>query len=217
MSAHPAAARQNHAGVRELLPFFVNGTLSELENARVMRHVAGCTSCIAELGEQRRLMGLMRSAPDELAGDPQSAWASLERTLDAEAQARPRRRRVRPAWKWSLGLAAAAAVASLLAPIVLVSPLSGSNDYRTLTTATPDSFTGDGTIRVVFKSNATVGGIDELLDRTGCQSVSGRSPRGVYTLDCGAGATVTRHALATLRASPLVALAEPTGETPDER
>lgn len=211
MSAHQTVPQRQHPGVRELLPFFINGTLSELENARVMRHVASCASCHAELDEQRRLMDLMRASPQP-AGDAEAAWARLERALVAASRARAQDRWVRPAWLWSLGLAAAAAMVLLLAPVVFIDPDSSTDDYRTLTSATPDPVTGSGTIRAVFIPQATVGDIEDLLDRTGCQIVSGPSPRGVYTLASGTSASAPHDALAALRASPLVALAEPVGE-----
>ncbi len=216
MSARQAVSQRQHPDVRELLPFFINGTLSELENARVMRHLASCASCHAELDEQRRLKDLMRAAP-EPPGDAQSAWARLERALDAESRARARRRWVRLARMSGLSLAAAAAMVLLLTPVVLVDPDSGATDYRTLTSATPDSITGSGAIRAVFVSQATVGDIEDLLDRTGLQIVSGPSPRGVYTLAPGTSASAAHDALAALRASPLVALAEPVGEAPAGR
>ncbi len=208
MSAHQAVSQREHRNVRELLPFFINGTLSEIENARLMRHVGSCASCHAELNEQRRLMDLMRAAPKPT-GDAQAAWARLERALDAESHTRTQGRWVRPTWMWSLGLAAAAAMVLLLTPMVLIDPDSRTNDYRTLTSATPDSVTGSGTIRAVFVPQATVGDIENLLDRVRCQIVSGPSPRGVYTLaPSGTSASAPQDALAALRASPLVALAE---------
>ncbi len=210
MSAHQPVSQREHTNVRELLPFFINGTLSELESARVMRHLVSCTSCHAELDAQRRLMDLMRAAPDP-AGDAKAAWARLEHTLDAEPRAGARGHRVRPAWMWSLGLAAAAAMILLLTPIVFFGPSSRTNDYSTLTSATTDASTGSGTIRAVFIPQATVGDIENLLDRARCQIVSGPTPRGVYTLaPSGTSAGASQDALAALRASPLVALAEPT-------
>lgn len=205
--------------VRELLPFFINGTLSELENARVMRHLASCASCHDDLGEQHRLQDLMRAAP-EPPSDASLAWARLERTLDEESRHRVQSRRVqsrwmRPAWMSGFGLAAAAALVLLLTPAVLNDPDSGAADYRTLTSAAPDPAADSGAIRVVFVLQATVGDIEELLDRTGLQIASGPTPRGVYTLAPDASGSARHDALATLRASPLVALAAPVGGAPD--
>lgn len=212
--------------VRELLPFFINGTLSELENARVSRHLAGCASCHDDLGEQHQLRDLMRAAPEPPA-DPSLAWARLARTLDEESRARLQSHRIqsrrvrsrwmRPAWMSVFGFAAAAALVLLLVPTVLVDPRSGVADYRTLTSAAPDAAADSGAIRVVFVSQATVGDIEDLLDRTGLQIASGPTPRGVYTLAPDANASVRRDALATLRASPLVALAAPAGGVADGR
>lgn len=213
MSAHPALLQREHANVRESLPFFINGTLSELEKARVMRHVANCATCQAELDAGRRLVDLMRDSP-QAAGDPDAAWARLERALDS---ARARRRWMRPAGLTSVGLAAAAAMVWLLGPTVSVGPDSSTRDYRTLTSSTVVGVTGSGTIRAVFIPQATVGDIKSLLDRTECQIVGGPSSRGVYTLTTRAGASAARDALAALRASPLVALAEPVGEASAER
>lgn len=217
MSAHQAVATREHPVVRELLPFFVNGTLSELERARVARHVAGCANCRAAVDDERRLMEWMRAAPD-LAGDAQAAWTRLARSVETESRARARERWLWPAWVWSLGLAAAAAILLLLTPLVVVDPDSRTSAYRTLGSESPDTRAGSGTIRAVFVAQATLGDIENLLAGTGCQIVSGPSPRGVYTLaPSRAGAAAPNDVLAALRASPLVALAEPVGASGAER
>lgn len=209
MSVHQAAATREHAVIQELMPFFINGTLSELERARVVRHVTGCSYCRAALDEERRLLQWMRAAPDR-AGDAQAAWKRLARAVETES--RSRERWLRPAPAWSVGLAAAAAVLLLLTPVVVVDPESRNSAYRTLSSEATDARVGSGTIRAVFVPRATVGDIENLLAGTGCQIVSGPSPRGVYTLaPSETSAAASNHALAALRASPLVALAELVG------
>lgn len=207
MSVHQAAATtREHALIQELLPFFINGTLSELECARVVRHVTGCSNCRAALDEERRLLQWMRAAPDR-AGDAEAAWQRLARAVETES--RSRERRLRPAAAWSVGLAAAAAVLLLLTPVVVVDPESRNSAYRTLSSEATDARVRGGSIRAVFVPRATLGDIENLLAGTGCQIVSGPSPRGVYTLappDMSAAAST--DVLAALRASPLVALAE---------
>lgn len=214
MSADQAVSQRQHPDVRGLLPFFVNGTLSELENARVMRHLAGCASCHEALDEQRRLQDLMRAAPEPRSNEA-AAWARLSRTLDAES--RPGLRWVRPAWMAGLGLAAAATLVLMFTPAVLINPDSGAADYRTLTSATPELAPGSGTIRAIFVPQATVGDIEDLLDRTGLQIAGGPTSRGVYLLAPGASGNASRDALATLRDSPLVALAAPADRAPAGR
>jgi anti-sigma factor RsiW len=217
MSAHQAAATREHPVVQELLPFFINGTLSELERARVVRHLTGCANCRAALNEERRLMEWMRAAPDP-AGDAQAAWARLARAVGTESRSRARQRWWRPVWAWSLGLAAAAAVLLLFAPIVVVDQDSHTNAYRTLSSEPARMHAGSSTIRAVFVPRATLGDIEKLLAGTGCQIVSGPSPRGVYTLAVpDTSAAEPDEVLAALRASPLVALAEPVGAPGAER
>lgn len=211
MSADQAVTQRQHPGVRGLLPFFVNRTLSEIENARVMRHVASCASCHEALDGERRLQDLMRAAP-EPASDAEAAWARLERTLDVESRAG--RRWVRPAWISGLGLAAAAALVVMLTPVVLIEPDRGAADYHTLTSPTPGFVPGSWAIHVIFEPQATVGEIEGLLDRTGMQIAGGPTARGVYLLTPAASGnaasgSAARDALAILHDSPLVALAAP--------
>lgn len=214
MSVHQAAATREHAVIQELLPFFINGTLSELERARVVRHVTGCSNCRAALDEERRLLQWMRAAPDR-ASDAQAAWKRLARAVETES--RSRERWLRPAQAWSVGLAAAAAVLLLLTPVVVVDPESRNGAYRTLSSEATDARVG-GTIRAVFVPRATVGDIENLLAGTGCKIVSGPSPRGVYTLaPSETSAAASNDVLAALRASPLVALAELVGAPGAER
>jgi hypothetical protein len=214
MSVHQAAATREHAVIQELLPFFINGTLSELERARVVRHMTGCSNCRAALDEERRLLQWMRAAPDR-AGDAQAAWKRLAHAVETES--RSRERWLRPAQAWSVGLAAAAAVLLLLTPVVVVDPESRNNAYRTLSSEATDARVG-GTIRAVFVPRATVGDIENLLADTGCQIVSGPSPRGVYTLaPSETSVAASNDVLAALRASPLVALAELVGAPGAER
>src|SRR5262245_58576307 len=48
-----------HRGANELLPWFVNGSLSGLERARVERHVGECVACSQEADSLRVLQALV--------------------------------------------------------------------------------------------------------------------------------------------------------------
>lgn len=210
MSASPVLSEREHVAIRELLPFFVNQTLSEHESARVSRHVAGCASCSREIDEQRRLGALLRAAPGR-EGDAQAAWLRMERRLQSESTASPARWSAsRPERVWRL---AAAVAVVLLIPAVAYFASRQSTPYRTATSQPAVPAAAGGAIRAVFAPRTTLRDIEGLLQDAGYQIVSGPSPRGVYTL-----APVTQDAdghdaaLAALRASPLVALAEPVAE-----
>lgn len=214
MSAPRAMSEREHRAVRELLPFFVNRTLSELEQARVTRHLVQCASCHAEAEEQRLLASVMRAAPERPA-NVEAGWSRLEQRL---AEEQPLRRSgahlSRASWNWTrmawpLGLATAAAAVMLLVPLWTGERSSRDPAYRTLSSA-PDSPAAAAAIRVVFSPQATALEIRELLDRMRYQIVSGPSSRGVYTLAPSEAQVSDLNAtLAALRGSPLVALAEP--------
>lgn len=217
MTASSAMAAGEHHAVRELLPFYVNRTLSELEQARVTRHLAQCASCHAEAEEQRQLASVIRAAP-EWPANVEASWLRLEQRLDNEQPSRPfatqlnRAPRVWTRMAWPMGLAAAAAAVLLLVPLWIQERSSHDPAYRTLS-STPDS-SAAAAFRVVFSPQATAGEIRELLDRMGYQIISGPSPRGVYALAPSVVQADNLDAtLAELRGSPLVALAEPIAST----
>jgi anti-sigma factor RsiW len=71
--------------VRELLPWYVNGTLSGEELAEVERHLRRCRRCRAEAEEFRELQASLSEALEE----PKPSMKLLESTLDLiEAEAR---------------------------------------------------------------------------------------------------------------------------------
>src|SRR5262252_6230948 len=66
MNAPPneKAAADDHAHVRELLPWYANGTLSLEEGREVERHLAACTQCRSEI-ERCRLLAASVKTTDE--------------------------------------------------------------------------------------------------------------------------------------------------------
>lgn len=213
MSASREMSEREHRAVRELLPFYVNRTLSDFEQTRVTRHLVQCASCHAEVEEQRLLVSVLRAVPERPA-NAAAGWSRLERRL-AEKQpsgwfgARLRR----ASWNWTrmawpLRLTTAAVAVMLLVALWTAERSSHDAAYRTLSSA-PDA-PAAAAIRVVFSPQATALEIRELLDRMRYQIISGPSSRGVYTLaPSEAQVSDSNATLAALRGSPLVALAEP--------
>jgi hypothetical protein len=77
-----------HAEALELLPWYVNGTLSEAEHAGVERHIRGCLPCRVALQEQCHLAALLKQQPTV----PLSAEGGFERLLaEIDARRRPQR------------------------------------------------------------------------------------------------------------------------------
>lgn len=54
--------------IRELIPWYVNGTLSVDESRQVAAHLAGCEACREELSQTMRLNMEVRSVFEELEG-----------------------------------------------------------------------------------------------------------------------------------------------------
>lgn len=64
--------------VRELLPWYANGTLAGAELAEVERHLRRCRGCLAEAEELRRLQASLTQALEE--AQPADPEGLLERT-----------------------------------------------------------------------------------------------------------------------------------------
>lgn len=214
IAGQPTCARE-HLAIRELLPFYLNATLSEHETARVARHIAACAACSRDLEQQRRLAQWLGRIPAEPA-DVEGAWLRIERRLQSESsKASASRRRVWSVQRWS---AAAAVVLVLILPLAGYFASERGGVYRTVTSPDSTVVAGQGGIRAVFAPRATLRDIEELLAGMQYQIVNGPSARGVYTLAPVAPGADTMHVtLAALRASPLVALAEPVASDANER
>ena len=60
--------------VRELIPWYVNGTLPGDEAAAVAQHIAQCASCRQELAQTLQLSLQVRSAIDDTPSVPKRTW-----------------------------------------------------------------------------------------------------------------------------------------------
>ena len=63
--------------VRELIPWYVNGTLPTDEAAAVAAHLALCANCREELAVTLQLSLQVRSAIDSVASVPEHVWDSV--------------------------------------------------------------------------------------------------------------------------------------------
>ena len=119
-------ARQSPSDLPLLLPFYVNGTLTEADRVRIEAALATDPELAAELEAVRALAGLVRRAGAALAPDLGTAGPKPVRDLSAWAAAgarRPHVSRLRPPqWVWKPALAAAVAVIVVQAGLLAYGP-----------------------------------------------------------------------------------------------
>ncbi len=194
-----------HDKVLELLPWFVNGTLSADETGRVETHLEGCAECREALSFERQLARGVATLPLNV----NDSWNAMAQRLSNERR-EPAfhgnvhflRRRVPVAWAGASALAAAATVAIVLGLPAGQQQLTGQT-YHTLSaprTATP------GQIVVLFKPDTTEQQVRVILSAQNARVVDGPTAAGAYVLHVEGKPA---PALNALRQSSQIVLAEP--------
>jgi anti-sigma factor RsiW len=206
-----------------LLPWFVNGTLSSADAARVATHLEHCRTCRADVAEQGRVRALMR-APAQVEYAPQAGFRKLltrVNELEREDLAsvskaivpEPRTRFAGGPVRW---LSAAVVVQALALGAIAGARFLGSNSddgtqgFRTLTSVAAEG----ARLRVVFVPATTLAELQELLRANQLVAIAGPSDAGIFTLALRSPAASQEAqvaVLARLRADPRVRFAEPLG------
>jgi hypothetical protein len=163
---------------RELLPWYVTGTLAERERALVDRQLAQSDELRAELAWLRKLQQDIRAAVPAATGD--LGWSRFKQRMEAEKsgvlvpiQKAPRARWYAPA------LALAASI--LIAQTVVIGVLLDQSTPNVRPMSGPPVAEGP-LLQIQFQPAATEQQIRELLSAAHAQIVSGPGALGVYTL-----------------------------------
>lgn len=218
-----------HAGIWELLPWYLNDTLSELDRKRVDLHLTACAACRDEMAVERSIhervarndtvehiaTPSLRRLQERIDGLATSATPVEERpaALPPRSTNRPGLRRV---FSWQ-GLMAAS-VAMLAAALILTATRRAQptlaktppRDYYTVTTATQRP-PGEA-IRAVFAPTITLDELQSILALSHLKIVGGPTEAGVYSLAPTSTLPVT-SSLTLLRRQHAVRFAE---KTPDD-
>jgi anti-sigma factor RsiW len=222
-----------HRRVGELLPWYVNGTLSPDERQAVEGHLEVCTRCREEERACRAESAALREAGEVAPSAHPARFARLMARIDQGAPARA------PFWdrfgdrfrsgpgaggspvRWAL--AAQLAVILVLAGLLLRdrgprglregAPVEPAAVYRTLSEpAVPAPALAPGTaparLRVLFAEDATERQIRQILLEVHGQIAAGPSSFGAYTVEVPAGDEPPEIVLAHLRSRPEVRFAE---------
>ena len=187
---------EGHWALQSLLPWYVNGTLSAAERAKVEAHLASCADCQEELKFERLLHGQVAALPL----GAEDGWKQMQARLAAEPP-RPARVRRAPMLAWT-GWAAAAAL--LVGVVVLAAPYAQSGRYHALG-AQPQPVPGN--LVVIFRPDTTEKAMRAAFNADGARLVDGPTGADAYVLSVPAARRAA--ALARLRARPEVVLAEP--------
>jgi hypothetical protein len=213
----PRGAEHEHVG--EILPWYVNASLSREETALVDAHLAACAPCRDELVRCRALSLAARSAaqgeggwaasPHHFARVLARVDASEQRRLGARGRALLDRLRSwvsdtpRPV-RWAFAVQGVAALA--LAALLLRAPAPPAA-YETLSRPAPAAAGDRARLHLVLAEETTERELRDLLHGVEGVLVGGPSSRGVYTVELPVGASERERVeaiAARLRGEPRV-------------
>lgn len=199
-----------HDEAEELLPWYATGQLAEAERIRVEEHLSSCSGCREQLALERRMVHEFRShAPEVDAG-----WARLRNRI--EAQPRAPRHRPRSAMRLrdlvrrpAVATLAAAQLAFVVIAGGLLFSLSQPN-YHALGSASPPQ---SGNVIVIFRPEATVEDVRQVLKSSSATIVGGPTSTDAYLLQVPP--KQRQLSIAKLRSDQEVQLAEPVDGAPE--
>jgi hypothetical protein len=213
-----------HQQTRELLPWYINGTLDPQEDALVEAHLAQCPACRDELEQERRLVVDLPAAPALL--DADAGWVAMRRRMEQPAQSEaddlpPHSVVTKPARAfrhkpvplgWALG-AQAAALALVVGAGSLWGSFGGAPSahapaYHTL--SAPVHLSGANML-VMFQPNLPESDLRAILLAHKAQLAGGPNANGAYLLSVAPQAL--DGTLSQLRGDPRITMAEPIDES----
>jgi len=166
-----------HTKVTELLPWYVNGTLSDHQRAEIDRHLGECLTCRAALQEEQRIHGLVRDQEDIPVGPAYGISDLLSRIDGKSANSRPILKS--PVYAFSVAVAGIAAVVAFVFFMQPIAPDPGSASFKTLTDA-PLSATNR--IDIIFADELESAEISTIINAINGRIIDGPSELGRHTV-----------------------------------
>lgn len=202
-----------HLRAWEALPWIANGRATPEQAALVEAHLPHCADCREELEWQRRMQAALQRAVDTADADAESErslQALMARLDDAPEQGQPGAG-PRSKLTWALTAAVVLQAVGIGALSLQLWSADQGDAYRTLSSEPVTASVA--TFRVLPDPGVSLAEWQALLQAQGLQAVGGPNSAGAYALAPAPGATALPRdeALAALRASPGVRMAEPIG------
>jgi hypothetical protein len=219
MNDHSIRHRSIHEVISALMPWYVNGTISELDRQKADSHLRACAACREELLQERCVYEGV-GTEGGVGYIPRPSLTRLNVALDGTAAVAQRLREPPGAERRSLSsmprtglMAASVAVLGLGVGLLLADRWTQlraqqpQSDYYTVTTAVARP--PDEVIRAVFAPDVTLVELKAILDEAQLKIISGPSEAGVYSLAATSGRPVN-VSLGLLRQHTTVRFAERT-------
>jgi len=215
-----------HSRAELIIPWLVNGSLPADAEPALREHVVACPECRQDYEEQLRVREAMRAEGPLVFAAESSYQKLLARIQNPESSREPRAaagaldpaesmrpiRRTPPVVRWLAAAVILQAFALGLGAWVWHSSRGASEArYVTLTSAAP-SYDSGPRVRVLFRTDLTVGALQTVLQGAGAHIIDGPADGDVYTLGFvpppGSPAALASR-IAALRANPAILFAEP--------
>ena len=200
-----------HRATDALLPWFVNGTLTEEEQASVSRHLKDCARCRREVEALNQLQAFCRG--DRCGIAPMGSDEQFKEQLGASPRRDTTGHRLgrflehwRRAPHWTRWVIAAQFAAVIMLTVVTSARLNESAAaYHTL--GASSRTTTSTSIAVIFTADVPEAALRRVVQAAGARIIDGPTSSDAYVLQVPIGRQA--EALASLRAEPAVVLAEP--------
>jgi hypothetical protein len=202
----------SHDEAYELLPWFVNGSLSDVERRRVERHLSACLPCRAALRQEERF----RQAVAEQSGQAQLAAegfrqleSRLDRPLGSSSAVRRRggSRAGRGRWtnRRALAWLTAASVLLVVGALAWTSVRLGlappAADFMTVS---DPATSGAHSIDLIFADTVDETERNDFFRRLDATVVAGPSDIGRYTIELSDSDRIREQVIAKLRDDPRI-------------
>ena len=163
--------------IKDLLPDYVNGLLSEEDARRVEEAARADRETAADIAFYRNVKAAVQSGADDFTPGA-FGWARLSRAIDGEARApAPARSAASPLWRYAAAALAVVALGQFALLATSGAPAPGDARYLT---ASDDEVAGGHMVRVAFAGDARQEAVTALLQSVDGEIAGGPGALGLF-------------------------------------